>query len=356
MHLSLKGVNYQHQFRISDIETSHPILLQLKDGICRKLKDCIRSAVWDEVCDTVLLSGGLDSSIITAIRKPEYSITIGFGSEVSDLKYADAAALKYVRKRIVKILSTQEVLGLIDKVIIALKTFDPITIRNSVVPYAALEVANSNGIKCVYTGDGGDEIFGGYNFLTRFKDNPSRLESEISRLRTIMTFPTFSLGETLNVKIISPFLNGKVVGIAELIPISDLVAFYRNRVWGKMVLRRCYRNELGEEICWRTKQAQEEGAGITKIREILGNNYTDLSFAEEARIAKSKGVVIRSKEHLSYFRSFIRNFSLEVRCRLSRIDLFRLWKLRVISIKLLSTLWAIPCEIARELVQNTSIY
>ncbi|HET9612694.1 MAG: asparagine synthase-related protein [Nitrososphaeraceae archaeon] len=288
--------------------------MQLKDGICRKLKDCIRSAVWDEVCDTVLLSGGLDSSIITAIRKPEYSITIGFGSEVSDLKYADAAALKYVRKRIVKILSTQEVLGLIDKVIIALKTFDPITIRNSVVPYAALEVANSNGIKCVYTGDGGDEIFGGYNFLTRFKDNPSRLESEISRLRTIMTFPTFSLGETLNVKIISPFLNGKVVGIAELIPISDLVAFYRNRVWGKMVLRRCYRNELGEEICWRTKQAQEEGAGITKIREILGNNYTDLSFAEEARIAKSKGVVIRSKEHLSYFRSFIRNFSLEVRC------------------------------------------
>ena len=180
------------------------------------------------------LSGGLDSSIITAIRKPEYSITIGFGSEASDLKYADAAALKFVRKKITRILSTQEVLGLIDKVVVALKTFDPITIRNSVVPYAALEVANSNGLKCVYTGDGGDEIFAGYNFLKRYLNNPSRLESEISRLRAIMTFPTFRLGESLNVKIIAPFLNEKVVRVAELIPISDLVGFYRNSVWGKM--------------------------------------------------------------------------------------------------------------------------
>ena len=282
----------------------------MEDELCRRLKDCVRSAIWDEVCDTVLLSGGLDSTIIAAMRKPEYSITIGFGSEASDLQYADAAALKFVRKKIIRILSTQEVLGLIDKVIVALKTFDPITIRNSVVPYAALEVANSNRFKCVYTGDGGDEMFAGYNFLKRFLDNPSRLESEISRLRTVMTFPTFSLGQSLKVKIIAPFLNEKVVSIAKLIPISDLVAFYRNGVWGKMVLRRCYRNELGEEICWRTKQAQEEGAGITRIREILENNYTDFSFAEEARMAKGKGVVIRDKEHLFYFSSFIRNFSL----------------------------------------------
>jgi len=282
--------------------------------LCRRLRDSIRSSIWDEVCDTVLLSGGLDSSIITAIRKPEYSITIGFGSEASDLKYADAAALKFVRKKITRILSTQEVLGLIDKVVVALKTFDPITIRNSVVPYAALEVANSNGLKCVYTGDGGDEIFAGYNFLKRYLNNPSRLESEISRLRAIMTFPTFRLGEILNVKIIAPFLNEKVVRVAELIPISDLVGFYRNSVWGKMFLRRCFRGEIGEEICWRKKQAQEEGAGITRIREIIENSYNNFSFVEEARIVKDEGVFIRDKEHLHYFRCFMRNFSLEERC------------------------------------------
>lgn len=281
--------------------------------LCRRLKDSVRSSVWDEVCDTVLLSGGLDSSIITAIRKPEYSITIGFGSEASDLKYADAVALKFVRKKITRILSTQEVLGLIDRVIVALRTFDPITIRNSVVPYAALEVANSNGFKCVYTGDGSDEIFAGYNFLRRYLDNPSRLESEISRLRAIMIFPTFSLGKSLKVKIIAPFLNEKVVREAKLIPISDLVGFYRNRIWGKMVLRQCFRDELGEEICWRKKQAQEEGAGITRIKEIIENSYNDFSFIEEARMAKNKGVVVRDKEHLYYFKRFTRNFSLEER-------------------------------------------
>ena len=281
--------------------------------LCRRLKDSVRSSVWDEVCDTVLLSGGLDSSIITAIRKPDYSITIGFGSEASDLKYADAVALKFVRKKITRILSTQEVLGLIDRVIVALRTFDPITIRNSVVPYAALEVANSNGFKCVYTGDGSDEIFAGYNFLRRYLDNPSRLESEISRLRAIMIFPTFSLGKSLKVKIIAPFLNEKVVREAKLIPISDLVGFYRNRIWGKMVLRQCFRDELGEEICWRKKQAQEEGAGITRIKEIIENSYNDFSFIEEARMAKNKGVVVRDKEHLYYFKCFTGNFSLEER-------------------------------------------
>jgi asparagine synthase (glutamine-hydrolysing) len=280
---------------------------------CRRLKDSVRYSIWDEVCDTVLLSGGLDSAIITAIRKPEYSITIGFGSEAPDLRYADAAALKFVRKKLKRILSTQEVLGLIDKVIVALRTFDPITIRNSVVPYAALEVANSNGFNCVYTGDGGDELFAGYNFLKRYLDNPSRLESEILRLRAIMTFPAFSLGESLKVKIIAPFLNEKVVRVAELIPISELVGFYRNRVWGKLALRHCFRDELGEEICWRMKQAQEEGAGITRIREIIENNCNDYSFVEEARVAKDKGVVVRDKEHLYYFKSFARNFSLNDR-------------------------------------------
>jgi asparagine synthase (glutamine-hydrolysing) len=282
--------------------------------LCRRLRDSIRSSIWDELCDTVLLSGGLDSSIITAIRKPEYSITIGFGSEASDLKFADLAALKFVRKKITRILSTQEVLGLIDKVVVALKTFDPISIRNSVVPYAALEVANSNGFKCVYTGDGGDEIFAGYNFLKRYLDRPSRLESEISRLRAIMTFPTFRLGESLNVKIIAPFLNEKVIRVAELIPISDLVGFYKDRVWGKMFLRRCFRGELGEEISWRKKQAQEQGAGITRIKEIIENSCNNFSFVEEAHMAKEQGIVIRDKEHLHYFRCFMRNFSLEERC------------------------------------------
>jgi asparagine synthase (glutamine-hydrolysing) len=283
------------------------------DMLCRRLRNSIRSSISEEVCDTVLLSGGLDSTIITAIRKPEYSITVGFGSEASDLKYADLAALKFVRKKIKRILSTNEVLRLIEKVIIALKTFDPITIRNSVVPYAALEVANSNGLECVYTGDGCDELFAGYNFLKRYLDNPQRLENEISRLRAIMTFPTFSLGDSLNVKIIAPFLNAKVVRLAESIPTSDLVGFHRNRLWGKIVLRHCFRDELGEAFCWRKKQAQEEGAGITRIREVILNNNNSFSFVEEARMAKDKGVTIRDMEHLYYFKIFNSNFSLEER-------------------------------------------
>lgn len=278
--------------------------------LCKRLKDSIYSSIWDDVCDTIMLSGGLDSTIIAAIRRPDYSITIGFGSKAPDLRYADEAAFKFVRKKLTRILSTQEVLGIIEKVVFVLKTFDPVTIRNSIVPYAALEVAKINGLECIYTGDGGDELFAGYNFLRRYLNNPSRLENEISRLRSIMTFPTFSLGESLKVKIIAPFLNKKVTCVAKSIPISDLI----DKVWGKVIMRHCFRDEIGEEFCWRKKQAQEEGAGITKIRRIIGSKYNDFSFIEEARIAKEKGVVIRDKEHLYYFRKFLRNFSLEERC------------------------------------------
>lgn len=283
----------------------------LNRGLCRELKECLYSAVWNEECNTVLLSGGLDSTIISTIRKPEYSITVGFGAEAPDLKFAKTVARKFVRNQIIRILSTQEVLKLIDEVIVTLRTFDPITIRNAVVPYAGLEIARSTGLARIYTGDGADEIFAGYNFLKRYLGDMTRLEKEISRLRTIMTFPSFSIGNRLNVAILAPFLNDDVVRIAGSVPVSNLMGLYKNIVWGKMILRRCYRNELGEDFCWRTKQAQEEGAGITRITEILENIYTDSTFAEEIREAKRQGIIVRNKEHLHYYKSFISNFSLD---------------------------------------------
>jgi asparagine synthase (glutamine-hydrolysing) len=286
-------------------------VIELTGEPCNELKGSLYFAIWNEECNTVLLSGGLDSTIITAIRKPENSITVGFGAEAADIKFAKIAARKFVRNQIIRNLSIQEILRLIDDVIVTLKTFDPITIRNAVVPYAGMEVAKSAGLDRVYTGDGADEVFAGYNFLRRYLGDMKRLEKEISRLRTIMTFPSFNIGKRLNVKIVTPFLNDNVIRIAKMLPVSKLVGLYGDRVWGKMVLRRCYRNELGEDFSWRVKLAQEEGAGITSIREILSNIYTDSRFTDEVRQAEHHGIIIRDKEHLHYYKSFIRNFSVD---------------------------------------------
>lgn len=273
--------------------------------------EAIQSAIQKEQCDAILLSGGLDSTIITSICKPEYSITVGFGAKAYDLKYAKAASRKFVKNQIVRVLSTREVLALIDEVIVSLKTFDPITIRNTVVPYAGLEIAGLSGLTSIYTGDGADELFAGYNFLTKLMDNSYFLHKELSRLRTIMTFPTFKIGDKLNVKVVAPFLNENVRRIAESIPLANLISTHNNRVWGKTVLRHCYSKEIGEEFSWRIKQAQEEGAGITKIREILRNSITDFSFNEEVREAKRHGIIVRDKEHLHYYKRFVHNFTFD---------------------------------------------
>ena len=80
------------------------------------------------------------------------------------------------------------------------------------------------------------------------------------------------------------------------------------RKWGKFILRRCYESKLGKQIAWRSKFTQEEGAGITNIKDFISSITADRDFHSGIKKALSEGVRIRDKEHLYYYILFRKHF------------------------------------------------
>jgi asparagine synthase (glutamine-hydrolysing) len=259
--------------------------------------------------DALLLSGGLDSSILGSILHPKYSVAVGFGSDAPDLAYARQVAEKYSSKHAEVIFDQNMMAELVEQIIQIIKTFDPIEIRNSAVALAGIERAKSDGYNAIMTGDGSDELFAGYNYLTRYYSDPQKLDLELRRLWQVMHFSSKKLGEHVGVKVKTPFLDEKFLSFAKSISVSEKVGERSGKKCGKFILRRCFEAALGD-IVWRDKLAQEQGAAIGKYQKYIEDMLDDRTFASKSRIANEyDSVRIRSKEHLHYYAIFRSHFS-----------------------------------------------
>lgn len=270
--------------------------------------------------DALLLSGGLDSSILASILRPNYSVAAGFGADAPDLSYARQVAEKYSKRHVEIIFDHVKMAELVEQVIQIFKTFDPIEIRNSVVALAGIEQVKNDGHSSVMTGDGGDELFAGYNYLARYYSDIERLDLELRRLWDLMHFPSKRLGQHAGIEVKTPFLDNEFASFAKSISTSEKVGNHDGKEWGKFILRRCFEPVL-EGLVWRPKLAQEQGASTGNYQRYVEEMISDLALANKARIAKEQdGVTIRSKEHLHYyaiFRSFFpppKEDDCELRC------------------------------------------
>ena len=182
---------------------------------CKKLYFMLKEIITKEKASGLLLSGGLDSSIIASFQKPEYTFTVTLdGSNASDSEYAQLIANQFGAKHITIKITTDELLKIEEKIIELFRTFDPIFIRNASVIFAAVQKAKELGVVNLLTGDGGDELFAGYNYLKRYFNDIKKLEEEVKRLVGIMHFPSVTIGNFFNVKITSPYLDEKFIKFA----------------------------------------------------------------------------------------------------------------------------------------------
>lgn len=270
---------------------------------CAELVERLKASVDCNRAEALLLSGGLDSTVLASILRPEYSVAAGFGQGAPDLAFARQVGQKYSKKHVEEVFDEERMAEMVDAVVQAFKTFDPIEIRNSCVALAGLERTKRDGYGKVMTGDGGDELFAGYNYLSRYYGDLKRLEQELERLWEVMHFSSRTLGERIGVEISTPFLDSTFAQFAKSIDAAEKIGGHGGQTYGKFILRRCFEPEIGP-LAWRAKMAQEQGAATDRFHDFIEKMIDDSTYANKARIAASEGVRIRSKEHLNYYAIF----------------------------------------------------
>ncbi len=236
------------------------------------LIDRIASVIEKTRCECIALSGGIDTSLIAAIS-------------VNVVRHIPKAIVAYYKNGIprdlVYALYIANVLGLdiefveiddryIAKVLpmiieIARKGGheDYIEIRNDVVFYTILEKAK-NRCRCIYTGSGGDEVFSGYSFMYE-----QLMENEIDEKRRVWAYgryPEKEIANILNVNIVTPYLDQKVLELALTIPIKCLRSTILR---GKEILRNILEGMGLYIVAYRVKTPAEAGAGT----DIIDSNY-----------------------------------------------------------------------------------
>ncbi len=274
------------------------------DAIREGLEAAVKRQMMSDVPYGVLLSGGLDSSIIAAITAKYAKKRIETGDKETawwprlhsfaiglegapDLVAAQKAA-DYIGTVHHEIHFTiQEALDALDDVIYHLETYDITTVRASTPMYLLARVIKSMGIKMVLSGEGSDELFGGYLYFHKAPNAKEFHEETVRKLTKLHLYDCLRANKALaawGVEGRVPFLDKEFVDIAMRVNPKDKMCIVEN---GKMriekwILREAFKDYLPADIVWRQKEQFSDGVGyswIDTLREMTNKAVSDKEFA-----------------------------------------------------------------------------
>lgn len=282
-------------------------LIEKTQGV---LYDAVKNCTAEHIC----LSGGLDSTILAFLLKERKmnAISVICKDFIStDLTYCQLAAQKFNIPLSLKMCNTSEITSAIDETILILKNFNDMEIRNNVVAYLAFIELKKKGFSKIITGDGADEIFAGYNFL--LNKTADELKMDLKRISKIMHFPSHKIGQSLGIKVESPFCDSEVIKFAKSVPVDLLVGQKDGKKYGKWILRKAFEAKIPPSIAWRQKVPMQEGAGTQSLTAFFDAVIPDRVFFEKIKkIKQDDGVIIRTKESLHYYQAYRRYYELEI--------------------------------------------
>ena len=269
------------------------------DDLQIALENAVHRQLMSDVPYGVLLSGGLDSSITSALAK-KYSKNRVESNDVKSAWYPqlhsfavglkgspDLKAAQKVADHIDSIhheitFTVQEGLDAIKDVIYHLETYDVTTIRASTPMYLMARVIKSMGIKMVLSGEGADEIFGGYLYFHKAPDSKEFHEETVRKLDKLYQYDCLRANKSLAAWGIEgrvPFLDKEFIDVAMRInPKDKMINPEKMEKW---VLRKSFEKYLPKSIAWRQKEQFSDGVGydwIDSLKDLVNEKVSDEMF------------------------------------------------------------------------------
>ena len=264
------------------------------------LEDAVHRQLMSDVPYGVLLSGGLDSSITSALAKKYAERRI----EADDKEQAwwpqlhsfsvglegspDLAAAQSVANHIGTVhhevkFTIQEGLDAIKDVIYQLETYDITTVRASTPMYLMARVIKSMGIKMVLSGEGADELFGGYLYFYKAPNAKEFHDETVRKLNKLHMYDCLRANKSLAAWGIEgrvPFLDKEFIEVAmQINPKDKMINGERMEKW---VLRKAFEDMLPESVAWRQKEQFSDGVGygwIDTLKDVVEHEVTDEQLA-----------------------------------------------------------------------------
>ena len=270
------------------------------EALREALEKAVHRQMMSDVPYGVLLSGGLDSSIISAIAKKYSEMRVESDDTTAawwprlhsfsvGLKGSpDLAAAQKVADHIGTIhheiqFTIQEGLDAIRDVIYHLETYDVTTIRASTPMYLMARVIKSMGVKMVLSGEGADEIFGGYLYFHKAPNAKELHEETIRKLNKLYLYDCLRANKSLAAWGIEgrvPFLDKEFMDVAmTLNPQDKMINGERIEKW---ILRKAFEDYLPKEIVWRQKEQFSDGVGyswIDTLKFVVNKSVTEEQMA-----------------------------------------------------------------------------
>ena len=260
------------------------------------LEDAVKRQLMSDVPYGVLLSGGLDSSVISAIAEKYSEMRIEDDSRSKaywprlhsfavGLKGApDLAKAKIVADHIGTVhheinYTIQEGLDALRDVIYYIETYDVTTVRASTPMYLLARVIKSMGIKMVLSGEGADEIFGGYLYFHKAPDAQAFHEETVRKLSKLHQYDCLRANKSLSAWGVEgrvPFLDKEFLDVAmRLNPTNKLCP---GTTIEKRIVREAFADMLPSEVAWRQQEQFSDGVGyswIDTLKQITSEAVSD---------------------------------------------------------------------------------
>jgi asparagine synthase (glutamine-hydrolysing) len=289
---------------------SGPSLKNPPEQVRRLLIESVMSCHDDSGDLNVLLSGGIDSSVVAAAAA-EVSTSIRsvcVGTENSeDIRMARLVADHLGTSHKERIYDLEDMLEILSDAIYYGETFDYPLVRSCIPNYMATHLF-SNRQGTTLCGEGGDEVFAGYDFLLNVKKDRLLREERIALLRDghrtgFQRVDRMTASASLDGRM--PMMSKPIVDFGLQLDRKALVGLKVEK--SKLVLRKAFADYLPRQVVWRRKQRFSDGAGsINMLDEHAERSISDKEFEIERRMLP-KGR-IRTKEELMYYRIFQRHF------------------------------------------------